>query len=508
MGNYIENIKTQFKNVILNAVGVDRDLYELIRDKDISKAISLMDDNDIEVDKAIREYNPQTHEVMKRRDKDRKGKNPYVSEKLPRSRQRYINEVELFFLLGKPIIWKKKKGDDELYEMFINFLDKKMRFNALMRKAKRLAGAETESAIIFNITSNVANGEDGLKEQPYNIKPFVAARSLGYKLRPMFDQYGDLIALAYGYTTKSTTAKPIEHWDILTADYTFLCTRDTMGWDVKDYPNPTGKINAVYFKQPKAWDNAVPRIHREEMLDSRAADTNNYFADPIASATADVIEGLSEPDTPGKMIRLTGDKSRFEYIAPPQGSGPRNDEKADLHNSILFDTFTPDLSYASIKGLGSLSGAALHNALILGYIKRDSRIEVYGEMVDRLRSVIIAILKMVHPDKEEDFDRLDITFEFGEPFDSDKREKWNSIATLYKSGLMSLETAVQEIAIVADTDSEIERIRMQQAEQLQAQQEAAEKMQAVKSPDGIDPNDIKREQQEKEALENEEIEKE
>lgn len=496
--NYIELLKNTFKNIVLNAVGAERDLYQLIEDGDIDKAISLMQDNDTEVDKAIREYNPQTHEVMKRRDKDRRGKNPYISEKLPRTRERYINEIELFFLLGKPIIWKKKKGQDEAFALFTDFL-KKNRFDSLMRSAKRLAGSETESAIIFNLTG--APGTDS----PIKVKPYIAARSRGYRLRPMFDQYGDLIALGVGYRIRKAGGSEA-HWDILTADMVFYCRREPLGWKVDTYENPTGKINAVYFQQTKAWDGAVPRIHREEMLDSRGADTNNYFMDPIAAASADVIESLAEPDTPGKMIKLSGTNSRFEYITPPQGSQPRNEEKKNLNDSILFDTFTPDFSYDNIRGLGALSGAALHNALILGYIKRDTRMEIYGEMVDRLRSVIIAILKMQHPDMAKDLDELIVEFEFGEPFEADKRAKWQSIATLYQSGLISLETAVAELGITPDTDGEIERIRMQMAEQQQAQTEAAEKMQALKNPEGPDADQVKKAQMDKEAQENEEVE--
>lgn len=66
---------------------------ELIKAKDISRAMSLMEDHDVEVSKALCEYNPKSHAVMGRRDKTRKGQEDYRTEKLPRTRQRYINEV-------------------------------------------------------------------------------------------------------------------------------------------------------------------------------------------------------------------------------------------------------------------------------------------------------------------------------------------------------------------------------------------------------------------------------
>ena len=39
----------------------------------------------------------ESHEVNKRPNKHRKNQEPYITEKLPRGRQAYINEVELFF---------------------------------------------------------------------------------------------------------------------------------------------------------------------------------------------------------------------------------------------------------------------------------------------------------------------------------------------------------------------------------------------------------------------------
>lgn len=437
----------------LNAAGAERDLLQYIQDGDIASAISLMQDKDAEVDLALDEYNPQTHDVMKRPNKYRKGGDAYISEKLPRTRQRYINEVELFFLLGNPILWKKEDGDDEAFSLFTDFL-KAQRFNANMRKAKRLAGSETQSAKLYHIFRDERTNE-------MQVRTVVLARQTGYRLRPLFDQYGNLRAFAYGYTL-TERGRNVQHWDIQTPDFLFYCKKSAIGWDVQTFENPTGKINCIYYAQPKAWDGAEPRIKREEMLDSKVADTNNYFADPIASATADVIQSLADPNQIGKLIQLSNTQSRFEYINPPQNSATRDAEKQDLNDSILFDTMTPDFSFEKIKGMGTLSGDAIKNAMILGYIKRDNRKEVYEELVDREKSVIVAILKYLHPNMAEKFDKLVISFDFAEPFAEDKQKNWNSIAQLYQAGVISLETAVEMLALTDAPEAEIERIKAAQ----------------------------------------------
>lgn len=453
MTNYLQQILTYFRNMALNAAGAERDLLQYIQDGDITAAINLMQNRDAEVDNALDEYNPQTHDVMKRPNKYRKKGESYISEKLPRTRQRYINEVELFFLLGNPIVWKKEDGDDEAYKLFCDFL-KVHRFNANMRKAKRLAGSETQSAKLYHIFRDERTNE-------MQVRTVVLARQTGYRLRPLFDQYGNLRAFAYGYTL-TERGRNVQHWDIQTPDFLFYCKKSAIGWDVQTFENPTGKINCIYYAQPKAWDGAEPRIKREEMLDSKVADTNNYFADPIASATADVIQSMADPNQIGKLIQLSNTQSRFEYINPPQNSATRDAEKQDLNDSILFDTMTPDFSFEKIKGMGTLSGDAIKNAMILGYIKRDNRKEVYEELVDREKNIVIAILKYLHPNMAERLDNLVISFDFAEPFAEDKQKNWNSIAQLYQAGVISLETAVEMLALTDAPEEEIERIKAAQ----------------------------------------------
>lgn len=456
--NYLSQLRNAFKNLVLNAVGADRDLLQCLADSDVFKAVNMMTNNDTEVDEAINEYNHEMHKVMFRKNKPRKGESDYITEKLPRTRQRYINEIELFFLLGKPLVWSKDDGDDEDFGFYKDFI-KDYRINSLLRKAKRVAGSETESALVFNLMQR--KDEDGNEETI--VKPFVAARSTGYRLRTMFNQYGELLALAYSYRLKEN-GKSVLHYDILTKDFTFYCRLGKLGWEVTPYDNPTGKINAIYFRQKKSWDGVQARIEREEMLDSKGADTNNYFSDPMAAATADVLDNLADPDKPGRLIQLTGEKSRFEYINPPQNSQSRTDEKKELKESILFDSFTPDFSYENMKGFGSLSGIALKRALILGFMKRDILIENYGPMVDRMKNVIIEILKLLHPERQTKIANLKVGFEFGEPFSEDKREMWQSVINLYNGGLISLETGVGMISLTDSPEEEIDRIIMREAE--------------------------------------------
>lgn len=449
--NFVESIFNLLRNKTLNSLGVERDLMKLIEDKDISQIQTLLQNRDMDVIEAIEEYNPETHKVNKRKDKQRKNKEPYKVEKLPRTRQRYINEVELFFLLGNPIKWKNDvKGTDEAFKAYNDFLQN-TRFHTTMRQAKRLAGSETESAKVYHIYDD--NGKPG-------VKVLVISKSKGYTLRPLFDQYENLIAFGYGYNLKEGN-RTVEHFDIETPSYIFRCKKANIVWEVTPLVNPSGKINVIYYKQDKAWYGTQPRCDREEHIDSKAADTNNYFADPKLKATADVIQSLAEADTAGEVIQMNSkDNSSVEYLVPPEYSSMKDSEKKDLNNSILFDSFTPDFSFENMKGMGTLSGEALKRAMTLGYIKRDNLKEIYDILVDREKNLILAIMMNVtHIHLRKQLAKMNITHEFAEPFNEDKEKQWASIGKLYSDGIISLDLAVTMLALTDAPQEEIERIK-------------------------------------------------
>lgn len=451
MTETIKSVSDIIRNKVLNYMGVERDLAELLADKDINKVMAMLQNRDDEVNDALNEFTPELHEVMSRRDKVREGQDPYRVEKLPRSRQRYINEVELFFLYGKPIEWKDAtpKGGGDAYEAFSGML-KTLRFDSLMRQLKRVAGSETEAALLFHFY----NDED--KPQ---VRPLVLSYSEGYKLRPLIDQYGNMLAFGYGYSLKEGK-KTVEHFDVQMADYLYYCRKGSVGWEVEVQENPTGKINVVYVRQKKAWEGVQRRIEREEKIDSNMADTNNYFASPMAKATADVIDGLGDPERPGKMIQLMGDESQFEYINPPIASELLAQERAALRESILFDSFTPDLSFEALKGMGTMSGEAIERAMTIGTLKAANLQEIYSVVVDRTKNIILAIMKnLTHIPLRSQLEALVVEHEFASPFGKDTLTKWQAIGQAYNNGVLSLEEAVRQVGIADNPDEEIERIK-------------------------------------------------
>ena len=97
--------------------------------------------------------------------------------------------------------------------------------------------------------------------------------------------------------------------------------------------------------------------------------------------------------------------------------------------------------------------------------------EYYERMLRREEAVIIAILKLLHPDKRDILDELDMKPEFAEPFAVDENSKWGALENLYNSGLISLEEAVKKLALTECPDEEVDKIKLAAMESAMAQEE-------------------------------------
>lgn len=443
---------TEQKNT--NPLTIKDRLVQLISENEIEKAMAMFEDHSEEVDIAIEEYNTKTHSIMERADKVRNDKTDYITNKLPRNWQQYINEVALFFFLGNPIKWELSSvnGDEykEAFNAFLSFLDE-IYYNDNNRRAKRIAGAETECAKLY-ATYNDGNGQ--------KTKIVLLSKSNGYELRPLFNRYGDLKAFGVGYYMNDEEGNAVYHFDIYTDDFIYECSQ-VDSWSVSKKPNKLKKIPIIYIKQPKEWEGVEERIVRDEWLDSKSADITEYFADPYLKIQNTLLNRrLANPEEVGKVIEVTGKDDVFEYVTPPSNNEMKSNEKSILKESILQGTFTPDFSYENMKGMGSLSGEALRRANILGYIKRQNRMDIYMELIARERNLILAIMEeYYYPEYRKALRDIKIDFDFQDPFIGGLEDNSEEISRLLESGAMSLETAVEMNRNVSNKAIEVQRIK-------------------------------------------------
>lgn len=456
--NLLFNLFNSASNLVQNAVGINRTLDELIRDKDIFKAITIFQNRDDIVEQAIKEYNPETHKIRFKPDKQRKGKSPKITAKLSMPYQQLINEIENTFLYGNDPQWSQTSiGTDNAYTAFTNFL-KTTRWSTTQRQLKRLAGAETEAAKLYYIYKDEGKAKVGVK---------ILAKSKGDEIRPLFDQYDNMLSFGHGYYLKEGT-KTVYHFDIYYSNVIWRCKKGNGGWETIPENNPISKIPVIYVCQPEAWKGVQPLIDRIEELRSRVADVNDYVADPILKMSADIATGskdnqnssLPDPEVSGgKAVKLPSEKSILEYLTVDTAVDLKKEEITDLDKCIKLMSMTPDLSFEALVAAGAPTGRALKRAMALGYMKRAKNIEIYAIAQDREANIIKAIIgNVLDISLKSQMDNLVVSSEFAEPFQDDVSEKINDIIRLRDAGLISLETAVALIDYIKDSNAELDKI--------------------------------------------------
>lgn len=452
-------------------MGRKQEFYELLQAGDISAVQQSMQTRGTMVNEARKEYDTAEHKVNYREPKiitDKKGNIKRREErwKLPVPYPVYINEVSLVFLYGRPVKWSQlSDGTDRAFAKFQDVI-KRTRFDSKIRQCKRLAGAETESAMLFRVFKN----EDG---QP-DVQIRVLAASKGDEIYYKFDQYENLISIAWGYYVAEKDNDTVYHFDVFTKEIIYRCTKKSIGWDVVKEPNLIGKIPVILFQQDKEWKGVEPLIEREEMIASRTADTNDYFADPIAVLSAEVIKNMPEKKDEAKtLVTNNGDgvDKAIKYVTWDSAPQSKKDELEWLQSQILSKSFTPNITLDTLKSISQLSAKALRTVMMLADIKASKHKESHDELLDRTGSLITAIIgNVLDVSLYDECEKLQLLHEFQEPFGEDISEDLDDIIKSVDAGILSNETAIELNPLVKDVTRERERLTSEKEEAAKLQQ--------------------------------------
>ena len=461
-----------FTNYLNAVVGRNQEFEELIKAKDISRVKELFTTREALTAEAMKEYDPKQHEIMSRPDKilknpkgERKG--TLKRWKLPINYPQYINEIALVFIYGRPIKWtNQSEGTDKAFSAFQDLI-KRTRFDSKVRQCKRLAGAETQSAMLFRVVRNNENKPD--------CQIRVLAKSKGDEIYARWDMYENLVSFAWGYYVKDSSTETSYHFDIFTPDVIYRCKRVLTGWEVVEELNPIGKIPVILFQQDKEWKGVEPLIEREEYIGSRTADTNDYFADPMFIVDTDIIKNMPDKNDENKTLISKGkdDVSKAaHYLTWDSAPESKQKEIEWLQKHILTKTFTPNIDFESMKGLSNVSGKALKQMMLLADIKAQRHKEVHDELLDRTGNLVIAIIgNVLNIALRGECNNLVVGHEFQEPFGEDIKETIENIAKAKDAEMLSTEGAIELNPLVKDKEQELKRIEKENAEAAQRQRD-------------------------------------
>ena len=450
----IETVKNYFNAT----VGRNQEFEKLLAAKDISGIIDQMNSKEAYVLDAIKEYEPLTHEIMKRGNKvvvDKQGKIIRHEKQwmLPIPYPSFINEISLVFLYGRPVKWvQQSEGTDEVFEAFTDLI-KSTRFDSRIRQCKRIAGAETESAMLFRVFRN--------KENKPDVQIRVLAKSKGDDIRVRWDQYDNIISIGWGYYIKED-GKTVRHFDIFTANVIYRCKQVAMGGAVEEEENPIGKIPIILFHQDKEWKGVEPMIEREEYIASRTADTNDYFADPMVVMDSTVVKNMPEKKDANKLLITNGENGvdkAVRYLTWDSAPESKMKEIEWLQKQILSKTFTPDINFDNMKGLSNVSGKALKQMMILADVKAAKHKEVHDELLDRTASLLLSIIgNVLNIGLKAQTVNAIVGHQFQEPFGEDVTELIKNLVEVVDAGLLSQEGGIERNPLIDDVQKEIARL--------------------------------------------------
>lgn len=234
--------------------------------------------------------------------------------------------------------------------------------------------------------------------------------------------------------------------------------------------NPVHKIPVTLFEQEPECDGVQPMIERTETLSSVDADVNDRFANPAMVATAQVLNDLPKAEEEAKLYILKNG-GELKYLTWDQASQSKKDEYDRLDKHIMSKTFTPDIDLDTLKGLGNISAKALNKIFLMAQIKADKRKETHDGYMNRVASLMCAILgNVLDYTHKAQYDALEIGHEFQQPFGEDVSDTLADVLKQYGAGALSLQTTVELSYLVKNSQMEMERIKQEQAEALQNQQ--------------------------------------
>lgn len=461
-----------FTNYLNSVVGRNQEFEELIKAKDISRVKELFTTREALTAEAMQEYDLKQHEIMARPDKilknskgERKG--TLKRWKLPINYPQYINEISVVFIYGRPVKWiNQSEGTDKAFSAFQNII-KRTRFDSKIRQCKRLAGAETQSAMLFRVFRNNENQPD--------CQIRVLAKSKGDEIYARWDIYENLVSFAWGYHVKDSSTETSYHFDIFTSDVIYRCKRVLTGWEVVEEANLIGKIPVILFQQDKEWKGVEPLIEREEYIGSRTADTNDYFADPYFIVNADIIKNMPEKGDENKTLITKGmdDASKAaHYLTWDSAPESKQKEIEWLQKHILTKTFTPNIDFENMKGLSNVSGKALKQMMLLADIKASKHKEIHDELLDRTANIFIAIIgNVLNIALKGECNNLVVGHEFQEPFGEDIKETIENIAKAKDAEMLSTEGAIELNPLVKDKMQELKRLDKEANEATQRQRD-------------------------------------
>lgn len=221
---------------------------------------------------------------------------------------------------------------------------------------------------------------------------------LGDELYPLFDEYGDMIAMSVGYTRKKGR-KYVQYFDTYTADKHIKWSNENGGWAEVENENITlGKIPGVYAWRPTPiWEDTSKTVYEIEWALSRNGNYLRQNSKPIFIVFADEAISYGDEKSPNREFRSVmqyPQNGRAEYVTWAQAVENLKFYVEQLRDLFFTQLQLPDWSYGKMSQQ-ALSGESRKQMFIDAQLKVKDESGRLIEYFDREMNVVKAFAKIM-----------------------------------------------------------------------------------------------------------------
>lgn len=234
----------------------------------------------------------------------------------------------------------------------------------------------------------------------------------GDDLYPLFDEYGDMIAMSVGYTRKNGK-KNVQYFDTYTATRHIKWSNASGEWAVVENEGITlGKIPAIYVYRPTPiWEDTSEDVYEIEWSLSRNGNYLRENSRPIFAAFTDEVINYGDEPSANKSSRTVMQlpaNSKAEYVTWAQAVESLKFQTSELRNIFFTQLQLPDWSYEKMSQQ-AMSGESRKQLFIDAQLKVKDESGRLIEAFDREINIIKAFLKIALPDEyANDIDALEV----------------------------------------------------------------------------------------------------
>lgn len=285
----------------------------------------------------------------------------------------------------------------------------------------------------------------------------------GDDLYPLFDEYGDLIALSVGYTVKKL-GKNVSYFDTYTAEKHLKWKDEGHGWEIVENEDITlGKIPGIYAYRPTPiWEDTSKIVFEIEWALSRNGNYLRKNSKPVFCVFADEeVDYGEEKDEKQefKTILQYPKGSSAGYVTWEQAIENLKFYVTELRQSFFTQLQLPDWSYESMKS-NPMSGESRKQLFIDAQLKVKDESGRLLEFLDREVNVVKAFLKTMLPEnRHKDIDALQCEIVISPFTITDEKDTINNLMTANgNKPIMSQREAIQKFGQSDDVDKTLKEI--------------------------------------------------